>query len=533
MGSEDLFNYTSGRWLYNEELRRAERRILFNVEQLKRVAAEAVGRQLGDVSEIKKLAEGGFNRSFEVVMCDGLQVIARLPYPLTVPKKYAIASEVATMDFVRRHDVPAPRVFKYSTTNDNEVGTEYIIMEKMHGQETGDVWYSMTDDQRIQLIREVVKLEARLFSIKLPASGSIYYSKDLDDGMEWTAIEGDKMDGLCIGPDVHYKWWYNERSKLQIDRCPYRTSEEVLLAGAKRELSWAEQYAHPRFPYEPLYREIYDFKKVSPRAHIDNLKSYLKIAKYLAPPQESYLNHHTLRHPDLQPNNILISDSFSITGLIDWQHCSILPLFLQAKLPKHFQNYGDQESEDLIRPQLPKDMDQLDPDEKEAAQELYRRRHVHFHYISFSKELNPDHINACRHPEIVLKQRLFEHSSIPWEGNNVMLKADLIKASKRWAYLLKESTSTKSLPPCPLVYEQNEIDKCLEIQTEQELCDRDMEISRMGIGVDEEGWVVPEMYETAKEKSKIFKEEVLMAAEPKDRAMIEKHWPFADRDEDE
>ncbi|KAI1936236.1 hypothetical protein LOZ66_004693 [Ophidiomyces ophidiicola] len=55
----------------------------------------------------------------------------------------------------------------------------------------------------------------------------------------------------------------------------------------------------------------------------------------------------------------------------------------------------------------------------------------------------------------------------------------------------------------------------------------------MGIGVDEEGWVVPEMYETTKEKSKIFKEEVLMAAEPKDRAMIEKHWPFADRDEDE
>ncbi|EEP82682.1 predicted protein [Uncinocarpus reesii 1704] len=280
---------------------------------------------------------------------------------------------------------------------------------------------------------------------------------------------------------------------LQIDRRPYWSSEEVLLAGAEREVLWARQYARTRFPFEPLYREIYNFEKVSPEKHIANLTDYLKIAKYLAPPQGSYLNRPTLRHPDLQPNNILISETLTISGLIDWQHCSILPLFLQAKPPKYFQNYGDQESEDLIVPQLPKDIDQLDPDEKEAANELYRRRRTHFHYISISEQLNKDHIDACTHPEVVLKQKLFQHSTDPWEGDNITLKADLIRASQRWTKLLEESDYSKSPPPCPLHYGQEEIDRCFEIEEEQKLCDRDMERSRLAIGVAEDGWVVPEL----------------------------------------
>lgn len=208
---------------YNETLRQTERRLVFNVTQLKRVAAEAVGRTEQDVSTIEKLPQGGFNRTFEIRMRDGFQVIARLPYPATVPKRYAIASEVATMDFVRRYGIPVPEVFGYSTASDNEVGAEYIIMEKMHGQEAGRVWYSMTDDQRVHLIREVVKLEARLFDIKLPAHGGIYYAKDLNPETKRVAVDGDGDEkGFCIGPDAHYKWWHNERSMLPIDREPCR-----------------------------------------------------------------------------------------------------------------------------------------------------------------------------------------------------------------------------------------------------------------------------------------------------------------------
>lgn len=68
-------------------------------------------------------------------MRDGVQLVARVPYSITEPKHFAIASEVATLDFVRLQGIPVPRVLAYSADDKNPVGTEYIIMEKAVGNE--------------------------------------------------------------------------------------------------------------------------------------------------------------------------------------------------------------------------------------------------------------------------------------------------------------------------------------------------------------------------------------------------------------
>jgi len=52
------------------------------------------------------------------------------------------------------------------------------------------------------------------------------------------------------------------------------------------------------------------------------------IAPYIVPRENDALVHPTLRHPDLQPNYVFVSDDVEITGLIDGQHCAILPVFL-------------------------------------------------------------------------------------------------------------------------------------------------------------------------------------------------------------
>ena len=74
-----------------------------------------------------KLAEGGFNRTFLITMHDGFEMVARIPYPVTVPKFYAIASEVATMRFLRFAGLPVPEVYDYSPSSDNAAKTEYIL----------------------------------------------------------------------------------------------------------------------------------------------------------------------------------------------------------------------------------------------------------------------------------------------------------------------------------------------------------------------------------------------------------------------
>ena len=212
----------SGRDRYNEPLRLKERILHFDVAELKKAAAAAVSKDAASVQSFHKLAEGGFNRVFELTI-DGLQVIARLPYPSTYPKHFSVASEVATMDLVRSYGVPVPKVLDYSTTCNNAVGAEYIIMEKVNGRDLGDIWYELSEKERIKVVVQVVKVESVLFSISLPGCGSIYYKRDLENGTEAVNIAAGEGAGksagqLCIGPDVAQKWWYDKRDQLPVSR---------------------------------------------------------------------------------------------------------------------------------------------------------------------------------------------------------------------------------------------------------------------------------------------------------------------------
>ena len=69
------------------------------MQELQRIAAESVEAQ--SCISITKLAEGGYNKVFRLVMDNGSVAIARIPNPNAGPAHKTTASEVATMDFVR------------------------------------------------------------------------------------------------------------------------------------------------------------------------------------------------------------------------------------------------------------------------------------------------------------------------------------------------------------------------------------------------------------------------------------------------
>ena len=237
-----LFEYTSGRWLYvslvvwklhflidrtlrsyNEQLRRKEREKRFNIVQLKRLAAASVGRKAEDVCQFTKLAEGGFNRSFLTTFEDGFQLVARIPYPATVPKHLVVASEAATLSFLRARGIPVPEVYGYSATSDNAAETDFIFMEYIHGINLADVWHSISDEDLTTLIASMVELEAKLFALEFPANGSLYYTKDLEGISDQIAVlESSSRDVplYCIGPDTTLGLWYGKRSSLHADRNP-------------------------------------------------------------------------------------------------------------------------------------------------------------------------------------------------------------------------------------------------------------------------------------------------------------------------
>lgn len=222
-----------------------------------------------------------------------------------------------------------------------------------------------------------MQLEARLHAIELPANGSIYYNNDLPSGSPRIPIPG---SDLCIGPNVALKWWFVERASLRINRGPCKclscqlafTSDHTLdedpIDGlrnpALKELTWLRAYGRPRFPFERVYHESMNYRISDPAGHIASLESYLKITPELLPSNEPL--QPVLRHPDLQSNNILLSDDLDIVGLINWQHASVLPLFLASGIPKFFQNYDGPESVPFRPPPNP-DLTDMDKEERTDA----------------------------------------------------------------------------------------------------------------------------------------------------------------------
>lgn len=64
-------------------------------------------------------------------MEDGFKVIVKIPFNISV--QCATASEAATLTFLRSKELPVLEVYGRSSTRENEVGVESIVMEYASG----------------------------------------------------------------------------------------------------------------------------------------------------------------------------------------------------------------------------------------------------------------------------------------------------------------------------------------------------------------------------------------------------------------
>ncbi|KAH7390849.1 hypothetical protein DE146DRAFT_679939 [Phaeosphaeria sp. MPI-PUGE-AT-0046c] len=470
-------------------------------------------------------------------MCDGFQFVGRIPYPVTEPKPLIIANEVATMDFLRSHDIPVPKIYSYSASSKNAAGTEYLFMELIRGTNLGDIWFDLSEKSRITVVTKIVELESRVFSLTFPASGSLYYTKDLPAGLNKIYISTtDSVDDarFCIGPDTRLSLWHGKRLDITTNRGPY--SVATLEAGARKEIAYLTKCGRPLHPFQRLRREIYGYQKQPPSKHLENLDNYLRVAPYLVPATNSTLTRPTLRHPDLQPNNIFVSAELNITGLIDWQRCAILPLFLQCGIPNSLQNYGDSVSESLTLPELQPGFDDLSDNEQFQEVLLLRRRQLHYFYVATTANLNSEHYDAMSYEFSTLRRKLFEDAGSPWEGDNVTLKADLIKLTQVWPDFVASNlrTSDNAEVPCPITFSEDEEKECLRLHAAQIEADEQLQACRDVVGNGLEGWVPTEQYDETKQRERKLKADALEAAESEEeRQQLIDHWIFDDFDEEE
>ncbi|KAI6140486.1 hypothetical protein BKA82DRAFT_4331996 [Pisolithus tinctorius] len=233
----------------------------------------------------------------------------RIPYPITAPKFYAVASELATLEFLRSSGLPVPSTYGNSPDSDNAAETEYIFMEFVRG--------SKLSDEVISVVRQLTQLESVMMSLSFPADGSLYFTKDLEKVAMGAGIPME--DGrFCIGPDTRLPLLYWRRSKFDVNQGPYFSAKAAVVAGARKELAYLKKFGQPLLPFWRERRAGYEYQEQSPSAHIENLNLYLLIASSLQ-------------------SNVVVSRSpgsdCQVVGLLDWQHASILPTFLLAGVP--------------------------------------------------------------------------------------------------------------------------------------------------------------------------------------------------------
>jgi len=76
----------------------SQRYVRFNVNELARIAANAIGANI--CISIAKYPDGMYNKAMLLTMDNGVQVVAKIPNPNAGLPHFTTASEVATMDFV-------------------------------------------------------------------------------------------------------------------------------------------------------------------------------------------------------------------------------------------------------------------------------------------------------------------------------------------------------------------------------------------------------------------------------------------------
>ncbi|KAH5006440.1 hypothetical protein HBI81_197980 [Parastagonospora nodorum] len=525
---QDLFNYTRGRFVHNDEHEMSRRHVRFNVNELARCVAEAVGAKA--CMNISKYLDGMYNKSMLLTMNDGSRVVAKVPNPNAGLPHLATASEVATMAFARKVlEIPVPRVLAWcSRAHENTVGAEYIIMEEVPGIELEQVWPKMSIEDRFAVVKSIVGFQKAWTSVSFTNYGSLYFSRDLEGAPSSQPLYIDENgnyitnEEFAVGPSTARETFDSGRGGIDFDRGPWGSLEAYHRAIGHREMACVRQLSElPKSPVTLCGPGTYQPTKAK---KLKALHYYLDMLKYLLPEDQKISTAH-LWHDDLHVANIFVdpAEPTKVVSLIDWQSTEISPLYFHARQP-HFIDYVGPPINGLERPQPRKDLDELAPSEKEAANALYLQQSLCSLYNTIAHRQNPrlyaalQFQNTQKYLLLVLARNLL----IDGEASYLSQIAEL---ESTWSEFTGNEGSTY-----PFAFSEKERK---ELEADVEGVVRGMEAMRsiresLGELFPEQGIVKSDNYEEALDALSQMKDQVIgeFATNASEREAWEKAWPF-------
>ncbi|KAI0695065.1 kinase-like domain-containing protein [Cerioporus squamosus] len=272
----DEFPYSEEHWSLGEEIDDTRRALLDRIEVA--LSSKIVS------TEVR--APGPRNLVLEVELEDGRREIVRVP--LQGVERFE--SEVALLAWLsRRSPIPVPRlrcVVRRSTT---ELHT-FAVMEKLPGNCLTNVFGRLSYDDKVSIVRDTAKIMVQLSELAVPAQIGV------------TLIQGD--DVSVIAPP----------------------------GGSGRVFDTLDEYMYARIEARRASPQIGSDDADRTRADAALTRLAEALPHILARLSSPLYRRCVLRHNDLNGTNILVDENH-VSGIIDWEFHTTIPIVLAAKPP--------------------------------------------------------------------------------------------------------------------------------------------------------------------------------------------------------
>ena len=260
---------------------------------------------------------------------------------LPVDPYFKTESEVATIEYIRRHtSIPVPQVVAYSSSPCNELGFEWILMEKISGVPLEKVWDEMNFDAKMDFTVAFAPHMKQLQQLRFPMFGSIYFADIWDkvDSKHFcprcgypssSAAINDSYAAMSkefvIGRMVSTRFFRDKRLLVSDSlRGPFETTHQLLIAETE-VLGHRIRKLSPN-PGADYYCEV-DIRLAEDGAEVlDVFDTFHQIVSTAISPVDGPEDVKMLWHNDISLRNILVDpQTYQLMGIVDWESVSVIP----------------------------------------------------------------------------------------------------------------------------------------------------------------------------------------------------------------
>jgi hypothetical protein len=277
--------------------------------------------------EVEFHAEGAFNKIYRVSI-SGTEHMLRVSLP--VDPHHKTESEVATIEHVRRQtDMPVPQIIAFDSDNSNELGFEWILMEKMPGTTLRLRWRKMTWAAKEEIVKQCAKHQSQLFQKQFDKIGNIFPQSDSVTALKNDCSEDSKENNKAtIGRIVSLIFFWGDHLTHDTPRGPFETSLEWLQTRLNFTLKDQDRILATSEDED----DIEDAENT-----VDLGNDLAELLPTIFSPDPLKPERTILFHDDLSMQNILVDEQGKLTAVIDWECVSALPLWRACQFPEFLQ----------------------------------------------------------------------------------------------------------------------------------------------------------------------------------------------------